>query len=123
MFKSIAAVATVAALTFASPVVAAPVASFTMTPAAVGVPVTFDGSASTCDTPTCSIRWTLSWTNAVQHRSYTLVSLQGAVVVWTPTVYDAMHGVITVVEQVTSGGGTNNFRVAVGYLVVAKTVA
>jgi hypothetical protein len=109
-------------LSLASQVRAQPTASFTMstTNVVVGKPVTFNGSASKCDTATCSYTW--SWT----YRTSGGATLNGGqmgsgnVISYTFSSFAASKPYVTVKLKVTNSGSTHNFSVASTSFVVNK---
>lgn len=109
----------VAAVAFATPVYAAPVASFTADSApSVGQPTAFtaDGGTS-CYVNRCQWDWEFVGTGGIYRVGGQLG--EGATVVWTPTAYAATKPYVVVKLKVTAAGGTNNFGIAArAYVVV-----
>lgn len=113
--------ALVASVTFAAPALAIPVPAFTastQTPRA-GVPVTFDGSASTCATPTCGYRWSWKFVTAGGR------VLDGGQMGYSPVVtytfdgFAASKPYVIVTLIVTESNSTHNSRAASQRFVVA----
>jgi len=105
----------------ASPVAAAPVASFTAsTPTPhVGDQVTFDASASVCDTAVCSYQFTLSWTGT-NHATHTITTLYGPVASYTFAPVDATYPYgVTMLVKVTNSTRTHAYGTAQQSFVVA----
>ncbi len=103
-------------------VAALPVATFTSSkasPIPIGVPVIFDGSASTCGTSTCGYKWVLTWKSAgCCGATHVLAQMgYGKVITWTFNAYQATRpssipGLVTVTLTVTENNTTHNFRSA-----------
>lgn len=103
-------------------VAALPVATFTSSkasPIPIGVPVTFDASASTCGTPTCGYRWVLTWRSAGCCGATHVLAQMGTtkVIKWTFDMYAATRptspqGLVTVTLTVIESNSTHNSRSA-----------
>lgn len=112
--KKLIALIMFAILAVASPAYAVPVPSYTQSTSTpkVGVPVTFDGSASTCETPTCGYQW--YWTFRTSGGA-TLNGGQmgyGKVVTYSFDSFAASKPYITVSLKVVESNSTHNSRVA-----------
>ena len=101
---------------------ALPVATFTASkdsPIPVGVPVTFDASASTCGTPTCGYKWVLTWRSAGCCGATHILAQMGnaKVITWTFDTYAAtrpanVKGLVTVTFTIVESNSTHNSRSA-----------
>lgn len=108
----------VAAVAFATPVVAAPSASFTADSApAVGQSTTFTAGADTsCSVNRCQWDWEYVGTGGTYRIGGQLG--EGSTIAWTPTAFAASKPYVVVKLKVTAAGGTNNYSIAARAYVV-----